>query len=102
MELSVDQVARLACLTLTPAEQREMSAQLERIVAYVQQLREADVANSFDEALRGAPEPEWRADEAVQSEGARLLEHAPHTDGRFFLVPAVFGAAESRGDGDRA
>lgn len=104
----VEKVSLLARLALTPAELDLMTVQLAAVVGYVEQLQELDVsnvepmahalptANVFrddvpratagwsDAALAGAPDP-------GEADRAALLANAPHSDGEFYLVPAVLG-----------
>jgi aspartyl-tRNA(Asn)/glutamyl-tRNA(Gln) amidotransferase subunit C len=88
----VEKVSLLARLELTPAELETMTQQLVQIVGYVESLSELntdavqpmahalDVANVFAED---------RQHESLQREAA--LANAPHSDGQFYLVPAVLG-----------
>jgi aspartyl-tRNA(Asn)/glutamyl-tRNA(Gln) amidotransferase subunit C len=88
----VEKVALLARLRLTDAELETITAELARIVGYVDQLAEVntegvapmahaiELANVFrDDAVA----PSLPRDEA--------LANAPHHDDRGYLVPAVLG-----------
>lgn len=55
MEFSIDRLAQLARLQLSKQEEREFKNDLERIVAYVDQLREVD-ADGVAERTYTAPE----------------------------------------------
>lgn len=110
----VEKVSLLARLALKPAELDLMTTQLAAVVGYVDQLKELDVtnvepmahavptANVFradvpratagwsDAALEVAKqEPDVEA--AGQLDRMTLLANAPHSDGEFYLVPAVLG-----------
>ena len=86
----VEWVAKLARLELSEAERVEMTAQLARIVAYVDQLQSLktdgieplahalDLADVFRE---DAPRPSLSVDEA--------LGNAPKRRGDFYAVPPV-------------
>ena len=109
----VEKVSLLARLALTPAELDLMTTQLAAVVGYVDQLKELDVtnvepmahavptANVFradvpraaagwsDASLAGAGNSD--AGEPGEADRAALLANAPHSDGEFYLVPAVLG-----------
>jgi len=103
----VEKVSLLARLSLTPAELDLLTTQLTAVVGYVEQLQALDTtnvepmahalptANVFrDDTPRSA---NWSGstsgtpEEAAAADRAKLLANAPHTDGEFYLVPAVLG-----------
>lgn len=98
MVLSVDEVRRiaeLARLRLSAEEEELFSAQLGEVVAYFDQLSEAEVAAESVETLgepREFPDEPAAADE---DERELYLANAPERRGEFFEVPEV-----KAGDGD--
>jgi aspartyl-tRNA(Asn)/glutamyl-tRNA(Gln) amidotransferase subunit C len=93
-------VARLAKLRLSEAEIGPISAQLGRILEYVEMLRELDpeppAAGSGASASSGAPGREPRPDEPRPSLPRTIaLELAPETDGEAYLVPPVIDGGGS-------
>jgi aspartyl-tRNA(Asn)/glutamyl-tRNA(Gln) amidotransferase subunit C len=104
----VEKVSLLARLALTPAELDLMTTQLTAVVGYVAQLKELDVTNVEPMAHAVPTANVFRADEPRATAGwsdaslagaaepgeadrAALLANAPHSDGEFYLVPAVLG-----------
>jgi len=108
----VEKVSLLARLSLTPAEVDLLTTQLGAIVGYVEQLSELDVTNVEpmahalptenvfrDDVPRASTgwsgaatsDHEAAAEAAGEKDRAALLANAPHSDGEFYLVPAVLG-----------
>lgn len=107
----VEKVSLLARLALTPAELDLMTTQLAAVVGYVDQLKELDVTNVEPMAHAVPTANVFRADvpraaaagwsdaalagagnsDAGEADRAALLANAPHSDGEFYLVPAVLG-----------
>ncbi|MCE9605895.1 MAG: Asp-tRNA(Asn)/Glu-tRNA(Gln) amidotransferase subunit GatC [Planctomycetia bacterium] len=98
----VEKVSLLARLSLTPAELDLLTTQLTAVVGYVEQLKELDTddvepmahalptANVFrDDVPRSSDDAD--SGERALAERAALLANAPHSDGEFYLVPAVLG-----------
>lgn len=87
---TVDQVARLARLSLA-AEERELFArQLDEILAWAESLQSVDVTGV--EPIPTATAAAWRAD--TEREGLpreRVLEDAPDAAEGLFRVPRVIG-----------
>lgn len=86
----IEHLAELARLDLDPDERARFAEQLDRILAYVQQLQGVDVA--------GVPPTEhvlectdvYRQDEPQESLPRRqVLEAAPESDEERFVVPGV-------------
>ena len=90
-EQQVEHVARLARLALQPEEQRHFTAQLNAILAYMEQLNTVptegveptthvlDLVNVFrDDTLHQLPE-----------RGGSALAGAPETSHGFFVVPRI-------------
>lgn len=84
-EEMVDELARLARLSLEREERTAMTARLEQIVDYMGVLSGLDEARS---PLPDALENVFREDEPVASmDRAALLACAPASDGETYLVP---------------
>ncbi len=89
---TVDDLLKLAALTLDPAERLQLKGQLETILEYIDQLAAIDTAGvpatttpvDVGQGLREDElEPSLSPDEALRS--------APARHGDFFEVPAVLG-----------
>ena len=88
--LDVAYVARLARLELTPEETRQFQAQLGEIMAYVHQLREADLAGIEPTAHAVPIENVFRADEPRPGlPREEVLARAPAVVQEQFLVPRI-------------
>jgi len=86
----VRRIALLARLSLTEAEEAELSGQLSHILEYFERLGELDTDGVEPTAHIAAMEPAFR-DDVVRNEPAteRWLENAPVRDGAFFKVPKI-------------
>jgi aspartyl-tRNA(Asn)/glutamyl-tRNA(Gln) amidotransferase subunit C len=87
---TVAKIAHLARLKIPPEEQSQLAGELDKIISWVEQLNEVDVAgveplaNVNDKALR------WRED--VVNDGGKtadILANAPAKTADFFTVPKV-------------
>jgi len=88
----IEKVALLARLRLTEAEAETMTAELGKIVSFVDQL--AEVNTDGVEPMAHAVELRnvFRADMVAPSlSRENVLANAPHHDDRGYLVPAVLG-----------
>jgi aspartyl-tRNA(Asn)/glutamyl-tRNA(Gln) amidotransferase subunit C len=88
----VEKVALLGRLQLTEADLATMTAELDQIVGYVDQL--AEVNTDGIEPMAHAVEVVnvFRADDVTPSlPRDEALANAPHRDERGYLVPAVLG-----------
>ncbi|WP_446745085.1 Asp-tRNA(Asn)/Glu-tRNA(Gln) amidotransferase subunit GatC [Silvibacterium acidisoli] len=89
----VKQVAELANLELTPAEEVRMQMDLNSILAYVAELNELDTSSvapmaQVSEVVGGVSD--LRPDQVAPSlDRANVMVCAPETDGAFFKVPKV-------------
>jgi len=92
MAIDRDEVLRIAALAqlrIEPAEAQALAADLDRIVEYIDGLREvelppdAESLTYFDQDVHR----EDRAGECLARE--EVFRNAPETDGEFFLVPQV-------------
>jgi len=83
-------VALLARLALDPAEEEAMTATLDAILTYMEQLAELDTSAVEPTAhILDLPTP-WRDDVVTNAPDAdRLLANAPARDGDFFRVPKI-------------
>jgi aspartyl-tRNA(Asn)/glutamyl-tRNA(Gln) amidotransferase subunit C len=87
---TVEQVAMLARLRLSPGELPRMTADLDQIIRFVEQLDE--LATDDVEPLAHAQDlTNVLADDLLQPSLAReaALANAPKSDGECYLVPAV-------------
>jgi aspartyl-tRNA(Asn)/glutamyl-tRNA(Gln) amidotransferase subunit C len=88
----VEKVSLLARLQLSESELVAMTAQLDAIVGYIDQLAELDTDSVEPMAHAIDVSDVFRADHARPStERAEILANAPHADGQCYLVPAVLG-----------
>ena len=89
-EIDVKYVAHLARLALTPAEEKQLGAQLGNILGYIEKLRELDVSGVEPTAHAVPMVNVTRADEirpSLSSEDA--LRNAPKQGGGLFVVPKI-------------
>ncbi len=86
----VEKVALLARLRLSPDELELMTTQLNKIVEYVEQLREVDTTDVEPLAHPLPVTNVFRRDEVRPSlPREEALRNAPDHDDEFFLVPPV-------------
>ncbi len=86
----VQRIAALAHLEFDEAGLERMAAELSKILTYIDQLREVDVAG-FDEAAGAQPTP-MREDEPRPSlDPADIAANAPAWRDELFVVPKVIG-----------
>lgn len=89
-EQTVQRVARLARLKLTPHDVARFTTQLQQVLHYVEQLNEVDSTNVEPMAHAIELSNVFRADEprpSLPREAA--LANAPRADGKYFLVPPI-------------
>ncbi len=88
--IDVGKVAKLARLRLTPDEEALYAEQLARILGFVGQLSEIDVAGLEPMAHAVEVTDVFREDEPGDSLSHEdALVNAPKQDGRCFVVPAI-------------
>lgn len=88
----VEKVSLLGRLLLSPAELETMTSQLAAVVDYMELLSELDTEGVEPMAHAVEMHNVFREDEVQPSlERAEALANAPHSDGEFYLVPAVLG-----------
>jgi aspartyl/glutamyl-tRNA(Asn/Gln) amidotransferase C subunit len=85
----VDNAAKLARLRLSDDERARMVAELEKIVAYVDELFAADVDDAAPLERAPGVEPRARVDEARAVLGRAALAGNPGFDGTLVKVPRV-------------
>ncbi len=84
----VDYISELSRLELEAGEKRDMTAELERIVAYMDVLNQLDTAGVEPMSHVFPVKNVLREDEIVPSQDrAELLTGSPAGDGEAFLVP---------------
>ena len=89
-EFDIDALAMLAKIRLAPDEKAGLSADLEKILRYVAELRALDVTNVEPTTHALKMENVFRKDEAKPcSVRDQVLNHAPKREGSFFKVPKV-------------
>ena len=86
----VQKVARLARLKLREDELERFTSQLGQVLEYVRVLEELDTRDVEPMAHAVEVTNVWR-DDAIAPSLTResALANAPHTDGRYFLVPPI-------------
>lgn len=88
----VEKVSLLARLQLSAAELETMTSQLGQIVGYVEQLAELDTDKVQPMSHPVDMQNVFRPDELRPClDRKEILANAPHTDGEYYLVPAVLG-----------
>jgi aspartyl-tRNA(Asn)/glutamyl-tRNA(Gln) amidotransferase subunit C len=89
-ELDVKYVAHLARLTLSPAEQEKLGAQLGQILGYIEKLKELDVSQVQPTAHAVPLINVTRPDEVRPSlPTGDTLRNAPAQANGLFLVPRI-------------
>jgi aspartyl-tRNA(Asn)/glutamyl-tRNA(Gln) amidotransferase subunit C len=89
-EIDIQYVAHLARLSLTPDEQKKLSAQLGNILGYIEKLREVDVSNVEPTAHAVPMVNITRADEIHPSLSRDdALRNAPAKANGLFIVPKI-------------
>jgi aspartyl-tRNA(Asn)/glutamyl-tRNA(Gln) amidotransferase subunit C len=98
MTLSIEEVehiARLARLSLSPAEKELFRAQLSSILEHVARLQALDTREIPPTFSVSSLSSVLRADEPVPGLAAQeLLSRAPQTEAGQFRIPAVFDEAD--------
>lgn len=89
-QIDVGYVAHLARLQLSEEERGAMQAQLEQILAYVDQLKEVDVSDVTPTAHAVPVANVLRPDEARPGlETADVMRNAPRQRDQQFIVPKI-------------
>jgi aspartyl-tRNA(Asn)/glutamyl-tRNA(Gln) amidotransferase subunit C len=95
---AVRHVARLARLDLTGRDVTRIAAQLESIVTYIDQIRQADVAG-VEPMAHALPVHNVFRDDVVEPSLPleKVLQNAPDSESPFFRVPKIIGEEDSAG-----
>ena len=89
-EIDIQYVARLARLSLTPAEQQSFAGQLEQVLAYIEKLKEVDVSQVEPTAHAFPLVNVTRPDEVRPSmANEEALRNAPAQANGLFIVPKI-------------
>jgi len=92
---TVNHVAKLARLELTPEETERYTSDLGKILTLVEQLNELDLS-TVDIALHVDEPSVLREDKGIREfEREELLRNAPHEEDGFFRVPRILGDSAS-------
>ncbi len=90
VEIDVKYVAHLARINLTAAEEQKLSAQLGKILGYIEKLKELDVSNVEPTAHAFPLVNITRADEVRPSlSNEDALRNAPGKANGLFIVPKI-------------
>jgi len=94
----VRHVAKLARLAIPDEKLPRITQQLESILEYVEQLKQADVSN-VEPMAHAVKLSNVLREDVVQPalSNQQVLANAPDTDGPFFKVPKVIGDDDSAG-----
>lgn len=89
-EALVDKLAHLSKLSFSPAEKKEIAADLERMIAFVEKLNGLNL-EEVEPLMHMSDEMNVLRDDEVKGSVSRAeaLKNAPLTDGQFFKVPKV-------------
>lgn len=88
---TVEHVAKLARLELTPDEIQRYTQDLGKILSLVEQLNEVDLSQIEVEMDVNAP-TNFREDKPIREFSREaLLKNAPHEEDGFFRVPKILG-----------
>ncbi len=90
MQMDLQQVVTLARIELTPEEQERLGPQLEKILKYVEKLKELDVERIEPMAHAVPLTNVTRADETRPSlPHNEAMQNAPRTANGLFIVPKI-------------
>jgi aspartyl-tRNA(Asn)/glutamyl-tRNA(Gln) amidotransferase subunit C len=88
--IDVARVAHLARLSLTPDEERQMGAQLENVLQYIEQLKKVDVSGVEATAHAFPLVNVTRPDEVRPSiPHEEAMRNAPKSSDGLFIVPKI-------------
>jgi len=86
----IDKLAILARLEFEPAERDRLKEDLQKMIAFVEQLQELDTEGIEPVLQMSSRTDVWREDEIKNTlNREEALRNAPLTDGMFFKVPKV-------------
>ena len=89
-DLLIDNLAKLSHLSFDEQERREIKADLEEMITFIEKLKEVNT-EGVEPLLHMSANVNILRDDLVQGSVAReeALKNAPDTDGIFFKVPKV-------------
>ena len=86
----IDKLAALARLEFEPGEKERLKEDLQKMIAFVEQLQQLDTEGIEPVLQMSSRTDIWREDEIKNSlTREEALKNAPLTDGVFFKVPKV-------------
>ena len=89
-EIDVKYVAHLARLSLSPAEEQKLGAQINHILGYIEKLKELDVSQAEPTAHAVPLVNVTRPDEILPSlSNEEALRNAPAKANGLFMVPKI-------------
>jgi len=89
-KFNIDNLSELSRIRLKEKEKKSLSQDLSKILRYVEELSALDVSKIEPTTHVAKIENVFRKDEVKRSNvRAKVLKHAPHTEGNFFKVPKV-------------
>ncbi len=89
-QFDIRYIAHLARLSLSPEEEKKLSAQLGNILGYIEKLKELDVSNVEPTAHAVPMVNVTRADEIRESlSNEEALRNAPSKANGLFMVPKI-------------
>lgn len=87
---TIEYVAGLACIKLSPKELEKFSLQFKDILGFIDKLKKVDIKNIVPMSHVLTINNVLRGDRAVDSLPCdKALENAPQKEGNFFKVPKV-------------
>ncbi len=87
---TVERIAHLARLEVSPAQAQEFSEQLSKILGYFEQISKLDTKNVQPLVTPSEIEAFWRDDEQViKHESEAMVANAPDKIGSLYKVPPV-------------
>ncbi len=87
---TVERIAHLARLEVSPAQAQEFSEQLSKILGYFEQISKLDTKDVIPMVTPSEIEAFWRDDEQViKHESEAMVANAPDKIGSLYKVPPV-------------
>ena len=89
-DLLIDNLAKLSHLTFDEQEKKDIKADLQQMISFIEKLKEVDT-EGVAPLLHMSSNVNILRDDVVQGSVSReeALKNAPETDGTFFKVPKV-------------
>ena len=89
-DLLIDNLAKLSHLTFDEQEKKDIKADLQQMISFIEKLKEVDT-EGVAPLLHMSSNVNILRDDVVQGSVSReeALKNAPDTDGTFFRVPKV-------------